>query len=423
MRSIVLSGRFAPRSPGAGGIPTGQIELITPRPNIPADLAFPTFRAARERGVAPPALARTLADTLRFAANSLVGAVEALGPFLNFSLAPAALATAVLEEIDHLGARYGHDDRGAGRTVLVEYSSPNMARRMHVGHIRSTIIGQALANIVAALGYRVISDSHIGDWGKNFGVLLTAIAHEGRPAGADESTLAILEQLYARYNRLTEDDPAIDQEARDWSLRLEQGDPEAVDIWRWIVEMTLRINAPLYERLGVQFETIHGESFFNDKMAPIIDAALGRGVAERAADGAVVVTLPELPDVPPPARRRWHPLPHPRRRHDHLSRRRLRAGGDRLCRGWPPGVALPPTLRPDARARSDRRRDAGPRQLRDRHRAGWAAAGGAARQYGLPPGPPGRGARPRPRNRGRGETRISRSRSETRSPRRSASAR
>ena len=179
--------------------------------------------------------------------------------------------------------------------MLVEYSSPNMARRMHVGHIRSTIIGQALANIMAALGYRVISDSHIGDWGKNFGILLTAIRHEGRPTGNDEAALAILEGLYARYNRLAEEEATIDQEARDWSLRLEQGDPEALDLWRWIVGLTLSVNAPLYTRLGVRFDTIHGESFFNDKMAPIVAEALKQGVATRTDGGAVVVTLPEQP--------------------------------------------------------------------------------------------------------------------------------
>jgi arginyl-tRNA synthetase len=277
------------------GIAGEVAELVTPKPDIPADLAFPVFQVARDRGVPAPDLARQLAATLRFDVDSLVGAVSAAGPFLNFRLDPARLAGVVLVESERLGERYGHDDRGAGATVLVEYSSPNMARRMHVGHIRSTIIGQALANIHAALGYRVISDSHIGDWGKNFGVLLTAIWHEGRPEGAGEAALATLEGFYARYNRLAEEDPAIDQEARDWSLRLEQGDPAARDLWRWIVEMTLRINAPLYDRLGVSFETVYGESFFNDKMGSVIAEALGRGVAHRADDGAVVVTLPGLP--------------------------------------------------------------------------------------------------------------------------------
>src|SRR5262249_38144338 len=142
-------------------------------------------------------LAQELAEALHLGPDSLIGGVAAAGPFLNFTLDPTRLAAAVLEEVERLGARYGSDDRGAGKTVMVEYSSPNVARRMHVGHIRTTIIGQALFNITAALGYHTISDNHIGDWGKNFGVLITAIQHEGRPAGADESALAALEQLYA----------------------------------------------------------------------------------------------------------------------------------------------------------------------------------------------------------------------------------
>src|SRR5262245_15685040 len=183
-------------------IPVGRVELVTPKPNIPADLAFPLFRVARERGIPAPELARQLATALRFDGGTLVGEVAGAGPFLNFGLDPARLAGSVLGESERLGQRYGHDDLGAGKTMVIEYSSPNMARRMHVGHIRTTIIGQALANIHAALGYRVISDSHIGDWGKNFGVLITAIQHEGRPEGAGESALAALEELYARYNRL-----------------------------------------------------------------------------------------------------------------------------------------------------------------------------------------------------------------------------
>ena len=276
-------------------VPGNLVEVVTPKPGIPADLAFPTFRLARERGVPAPHLAQDLAATLHFGPTSLVRAATAVGPFLNFSLDSARLAAAVLEEVTQLGPQYGHDGRGAGRTVLVEYSSPNMARRMHVGHIRSTIIGQALANILAALGYRVVRDSHLGDWGKNFGLLITAIWHEGQPARTGEEALAALEQLYARYNRLTEEDPAIDQEARDWSLRLERGDREAREVWQWIVQLTLRINQPLYDRLGVRFDTVYGESFFNDKMAPVIARALDQGIANRGEDGAVIVDLPALP--------------------------------------------------------------------------------------------------------------------------------
>ena len=149
-----------------GRLPAEQVELVTPKPGIAADLAFPTFRLAHERGAPTPHVAQRLADTLRFAPDSLVGSATATGPFLNVAIDPARLAATVLAEVAARGERYGHDDLGDGQTVLVEYSSPNMARRMHVGHIRSTIIGQALANILSALGYRVIGDSHIGCAGR-----------------------------------------------------------------------------------------------------------------------------------------------------------------------------------------------------------------------------------------------------------------
>jgi arginyl-tRNA synthetase len=278
-----------------GKVPVALIEVAAPKPNIPADLAFPAFRAAKELGLAPPKLAQELAEALRFEPDALIGGVAAAGPFLNFTLDAGRLTAAVLEEVERLGARYGHDDQGDGKTALVEYSSPNVARRMHVGHIRTTIIGQSLFNITAALGYHTISDNHIGDWGKNFGVLITAIQRDGRPAGADESALAALEQLYAQYNKLTEDDPAIDQEARDWSLKLEQGDPQARELWQWIVQMTLAYAQPLYDRLGVRFDTTHGESFYEDKMESVIARALEQQVAYRDEKGAVVVELPGLP--------------------------------------------------------------------------------------------------------------------------------
>ncbi|HWQ12026.1 MAG TPA: arginine--tRNA ligase [Roseiflexaceae bacterium] len=263
----------------AGRVPEALVELVQPKPNIPADLAFPTFRAARELGVPPPQLAQELAQAVRPRAGSLVAAVAAAGPFVNFTVDAARLAAEVLAEVERLGARYGADDIGAGKTVVVDYSSPNIARRMHIGHIRSTIIGQALYNIFSFLGYRVIGDNHLGDWGKQFGVLIMAIVRDGTPQGEGEEALAALEQLYSKYNALAERDPAFDEEARLWSLRLEQGDPQARELWQWIVDLTLRVNQRLYDRLGVRFDTAHGESFYSDKMEPIIAKALDQGVA------------------------------------------------------------------------------------------------------------------------------------------------
>jgi arginyl-tRNA synthetase len=278
-----------------GEVPDEQLALETPKAGIEADLTFPAFRTARERGIAPPELARRIAERAQPDDVSLVGAVTAAGPYVNAAVAPARFAAAVLREVHARDARYGHDDLGAGRTVVVDYSSPNAAKRMHVGNIRSTIIGQAIVNILAALGYYVVRDNHLGDWGKSFGVLLAAIDHAGFPAAEGEALLAALEELYARYSSLAAADPAIDDEARRWSLRLEQGDARAREIWQRAIDLTLAANQTSYDRLGVRFDHVYGESFYEPLLAGVIADALAREVARRDASGAVVVDLADLP--------------------------------------------------------------------------------------------------------------------------------
>jgi arginyl-tRNA synthetase len=274
-----------------GRVPREAIELVTPNPRVPADLAFPAFRTARALGVAPPTLAQELASTIAPAQGSLIGNAVASGSYVNFSIAPEPFAAAVLAEIERLGPRYGHDDLGDGQIVVIDYSSPNVAKRMHVGHIRSTIIGQALVNIMAALGYRTISDNHLGDWGKSFGVSLAGLERHGVPPGEGEELLAALEALYARTSAEARADPATNEAARAWSLRLERGDPTARQLWQQAVDLTLRANQPCYVRLGVRFDHAYGESFYEPMLADVIEDALAKGIASRDAGGAVVVDL------------------------------------------------------------------------------------------------------------------------------------
>jgi arginyl-tRNA synthetase len=269
----------------------GTVELVSPKPNVPADLSFPTFRLAKGLGVPPAQLAGQLLTRLRFGPDSLVAEATAAGPYINFVVEPDRFAAAVLSEVERLGDRYGQDDAGEGRTVMIDYSSPNVARRMHVGHVRSTIIGQALVNIISALGHRTVRDNHLGDWGKTFGVLLLGVEREGYPEGDGDELLAALEALYARTSAQAAEDPATDGAARAWSLRLERGDPVARELWQRAVDLTVRANQPSYDRLGVRFDHTYGESFYEPMLAGVIEDALAKGVAYRDASGAVVVDL------------------------------------------------------------------------------------------------------------------------------------
>ncbi|KPV48778.1 arginyl-tRNA synthetase, partial [Kouleothrix aurantiaca] len=242
-------------------------------------------------GTPPPQLAASRAGAIQPAADPLIGAVAAAGPFLNFSLDVAGLANAVLEEVEELGPRYGSDDVGGNRTVVIDYSSPNVAKLMHVGHIRSTIIGQSLYNIFKFLGYNVVGDNHLGDWGKQFGMNIAAIVRWGRPDGEGEEALAQIDKLYAQYANMAKTDPALDDEARAWSLKLEQGDPTARDLWQSMVDLTLSANQRNYDRLGVHIDHNYGESFYEPMLAGVIQEALDKQVAYRDEGGAVVVDL------------------------------------------------------------------------------------------------------------------------------------
>jgi arginyl-tRNA synthetase len=277
-------------------VPAALVELAEPKSNIPADLAFPAFRAAKELKLSPPQLAQDLAASVRFADDALIGSVAAAGPFLNFTLDTARLTEAVLEEIEELGPRYGSDDQGAGKTIVIDYSAPNIAKTMHVGHIRSTIIGQSLYNIFAFLGYRVVGDNHLGDWGKQFGVNLAAITTWGKPEGHDEDAIAKIDKLYMQYSAMAKAEKqqgitTLDDEARAWSLKLEQGDPTAHELWQWMIDLTMAANKPNYDRLGIRFDHSYGESFYAPMSEEVIQETLAQGVAYRDESGAVVVDL------------------------------------------------------------------------------------------------------------------------------------
>ncbi len=274
-----------------GLVPADAIDLAEPKANVPADLSFPCFRAAKAQGLNPAELARTLAGAIPALEGTLVGGVVAAGPFLNFQLNPENLISTVLGEVEKLADRYGNDDVGAGKTVIVEYSSPNIARKMHVGHLRTTIIGHAIDNILTALGYETISDNHLGDWGTQFGGLLYAYDTWGFKPELEHDPIEAMIDLYQRFNAEARENPELLDEARKWFKRLEEGNPEARRLWRWMIDLTMSEFERTYQRLGVTFDHAYGESFYEPMLAGVVDEAITKGVARIEEGGAVSVSF------------------------------------------------------------------------------------------------------------------------------------
>jgi arginyl-tRNA synthetase len=267
---------------------------LPPEPDM-GDYAFPCFTLAQERKQAPPQIAAALAAAI--AVQEPIASVQAQGPYLNFKLDDAVLSRQVIEQILEMDERYGQGDEGRGRKVIVDYSAPNIAKGLAFHHIRSTMIGHALVQILRARGYAVEGDNHLGDWGTPFGMVIAAYQRFGWDEQADVEDIVQLNALYVRASQEAKTDPAFAAEGRRWFQRLEAGDAEARQRWRWFVEVSLAEFQKVYDLLGVSFEHTLGESFFE----PYIDAAV-RVLEERGlvieSEGAQVVDLSAY-DMPP----------------------------------------------------------------------------------------------------------------------------
>jgi len=287
----------------ADALPGQDIVLERPRSGDMGDVAFPCFRVAKALGTNPAQLAGELAGKITMDGAELLAA----GPYLNLKLRPEARASRMLES---LLAQGGYGSAPAhGETVLVEYSSPNIAKLFTIGHLRSTMIGHTLAQANRYLGCRVQRLNHLGDWGTQFGTLLAAYkrwAEQENPqldqdfGWADEipekrrSPLFRLFQLYVRFHAEEENDPGMRDEARTWFRRLEEGDAEARRLWTWFREISLATFQRIYDRLGVGFDAMDGEAFYEDKLADAVAAVRGAGVLEEGEGGAQIAHLEDV---------------------------------------------------------------------------------------------------------------------------------
>lgn len=224
--------------------------------------------------------------------KELTSKIEVEGPgFINFFVKKDALLKEA-RDIVAKGEDYGKLDIGKGKTVVIDYSAPNIAKRFGIGHLRSTIIGQALYNIYAHLGYKVIGDNHIGDWGTQFGSLLYQITESGKDP--KDLTIGELESMYVDFEKKAEEAPELRDEARKWFKKLEEGEPEAREIWEAVRNISMQEFDRIYKILGVSIDYVLGESFYEDKMPKVIKELKKVGLLEES-EGAQVVRLKDMP--------------------------------------------------------------------------------------------------------------------------------
>src|SRR3989304_7734070 len=254
--------------------------LEHPKQDSFGDFASPAaLEVAREMDVDPLEIANQLKIKLGDSLEDWVAEIQVEKPgFLNFWLSDSVLvkeAVRVGKEAD----RYGSSDLGKGKTIVIDYSAPNIAKRFGIGHLRSTVIGQALYNLHKFSGYKVVGDNHLGDWGTQFGAILRQV--KSKKLDVKNLNVGKLEELYVEFHREAEQNPERMEEAREWFLKLESGDKEARDIWEAVVEVSTEEFDRIYAFLGVEFDHTYPESFYEDKMPAVIAEVRKKGLAKK----------------------------------------------------------------------------------------------------------------------------------------------
>ena len=268
--------------------------LEQPKSSDLGDIAFPAFSLAKVERKAPQAIAADIAEKID---PSHFEKVVATGPYVNFFLNKAKISDQVIKEVIKEGADYGQQNEGQGGNITIDLSSPNIAKPFSVGHLRSTVIGDALSNIFRKMGYNTIKINHLGDWGKQFGLLMVAYKKWGNKEAVEANPIDELLKLYVRINAEIENDPALDEEGRLWFKKLEDGDPEATELWQWFRDESLVEFNRIYELLGVEFDSLNGEAFYNDKMDEAVKILEDKGLLKESK-GASIVDLDDV-NLPP----------------------------------------------------------------------------------------------------------------------------
>ena len=267
---------------------------LPPNPEM-GDYALPCFRFAKVLRKSPVLIAQSIAES--YPADNVIEKAEAVNGYVNFTVNKSALAREVIDGALAAGEKYGSSEEGAGKTVCIDYSSVNIAKPFHIGHLSTTAIGGALYKIFNFLGYKAVGINHLGDYGTQFGKLISAYRRWGSRQMLEEGGLRALNALYVRFHEEAEKDESLNDEARAYFKKIEEHDPEAVELFELFKELTLSEVSKIYELLDVHFDSWAGESFYNDKMQPVIDELREKGLLVES-EGAQIVDLSAY-DMPP----------------------------------------------------------------------------------------------------------------------------
>ena len=258
------------------------------------DLAFPCFKLAKTLRQAPPKIAAALAEGLSVPG---ISRVDVAGGYLNMFTDKSGMAANTVNTILEKKENYGANDEGVGKTVVLDYSSPNVAKPFHIGHLGTTVIGHSLKKLHAFCGYNCIGINHLGDWGTQFGKMIVAYKRWGDRATVEAGECDALVDLYVKFHEEAEKDPSLNDEARAVFTAMEHGDPEYMELWKWIIDISLREYEKTYKQLGITFDSYAGERFYTDKMPAVVDELKASNIMV-IDDGASIVDLSEY-NMPP----------------------------------------------------------------------------------------------------------------------------
>lgn len=272
------------------------VALIEVPPNKEmGDFAFPCFKLAKVFRKAPNMIAADLAENIE--AKGAISKVMPLGGYVNFFVNKSQLAETVINDVLTKKEKYGYTDLGQDKAVVIDFSSPNIAKPFHIGHIRTTVIGNALYKIYDSQGYNVVRVNHLGDYGTQFGKLIVAFKLWGSKEAVEANPIPELLKLYVKFHEEAEQKPEMEDEARAWFTKLENGDEEAKALWQWFRDESLKEFARVYDLLDIEFDSYAGESFYSDKMGVVIDQLKEKGLLVQS-QGTNVVDLEQY-NMPP----------------------------------------------------------------------------------------------------------------------------